>query len=271
MLRSWTIGVSSLALVISTVSVSSASSSLSSKDVENLLQQVNNGENVPDVIVDTDSDPQREPTSSPSDQDNDNSRVEKEEDVTTQPGDRRFTCQRQNGDYTVMYHPSTQDESYPWAVPQQMGAEWSPQRRCNVISNRLEQYRPDGLLELKTDVKNNQDIVCVTTEANPSCRIVFTVPRDQDPIRTRDRVFDNLASANQGQATRGVTTFSGNSDLGELFGINGSDQSSSKGINLKPFLAPADGGTGKGLDDLKSNNSNHSGNSGKQLDPDIFR
>lgn len=268
MLRSWTIGLSSVALIVSTVSVSSASSSVSSKDVEKLLQQVNNGEDVPEVIVDTDTDSQGEPTSSPSDQRNDDTTVEREEDVQTQQANRRFTCQRHNGEYTVMYNPSTQDQSYPWAMPQQMGAAWSPQRRCNVISNRLEQYRPDGLLELKTDVKNNQDIVCVTTEANPSCRIVFTVPRGQDPMRTRDRVFDNLASANQGQATRGVTTFRGNSDLGELFGINSSNKSSSKGINLKPFLSPADGGTGKGLKNLKSDNS---GNSGKQLDPDIFR
>lgn len=165
-----------------------------------------------------------------------------------------------------MYNPSTQDESYPWAVPQQMGAEWSPQRRCSVISDRLEQYRPDGLLELQTDVKNNEDIVCVTTEANPSCRIVFTVPRDQDPIATRDRVFDNLASANQGQATRGVTTFTDNSDMGELFGINGSNKKSSKGINLKPFLDPADGGTGEGLKELDS-----SDDSSRQLNPEQFR
>ncbi len=131
----------------------------------------------------------------------------------------RFTCQLNNGQYTVMYAPSSQPgQMYPWAIPQDMGSAWPAQRRCQEISARLESYRPDGLLSLNTGVENGYNIVCVTTEAVPTCRIVFTVPEGQDPALTRDQVFNTLASADQGLATEGVNTFAptGNSSLGQI-------------------------------------------------------
>ncbi|MGF1498877.1 MAG: COP23 domain-containing protein [Elainellaceae cyanobacterium] len=172
----------------------------------------------------------------------------------------RFSCQFENGEYTVMYNPESQpQEFYPWAAPGEMGGGWSADRRCSEISRRLEVYRPDGLLELRTSVENGYDIVCVTTEADPSCRIVFTVPRGQDPLQTRDRVFENLAVANSGQATEAVNTFDGEGDrilsqIGQELGINlpsipgrSAPNRQSASINLRPFLDPADGGTGSAL------------------------
>lgn len=182
----------------------------------------------------------------------------------------RFTCQMQDGQYTVMYSPTSQPgQSYPWAVPQDLGSAWPAERRCATISARLEEYRPDGLLALETAVENGYNTVCVTTESTPGCRIVFTVPPGQDATATRDLVFDNLAIADRGDQTQGVTTFAGgNSDvlgqIGNILGLPSSTSSSrSSGINLKPFLDPADGGTGARL----------SGGSpaGRPLDPDAFR
>ncbi|MGD2180579.1 COP23 domain-containing protein [Lusitaniella coriacea] len=176
----------------------------------------------------------------------------------------RFTCELVNGQYTVTYNPENQPgEGYPWAVPSEMGGGWTPQNRCLAISQRLESYRSDGLLEMRTAIENNYDTVCVTTEADGRCRIVFTVPRGQDPVATRDRVFENLTIADSGQTTQGVNTYTGNrseidvfnqigqvltgnsSILGNLGNI--SNPSLSNGINLKPFLAPSDGGTGEKL------------------------
>ncbi|NET09236.1 MAG: hypothetical protein F6K09_09960 [Merismopedia sp. SIO2A8] len=181
----------------------------------------------------------------------------------------RFTCQYSDGQYTVMYSPesdseSTSSEYYEWAIPGQMGGGWTPERRCNAIAERLEIYRPDGLLELQTGEENNLDIVCVTTTQNDDCRIVFTVPDGQDPIETRDRVFENLAVANSGQQTEGINTLHDTSsisssglDLGNILGIDlpqlpgqntiPSFSGRSQGIDLRPFLAPADGGTGRNL------------------------
>lgn len=183
----------------------------------------------------------------------------------------RFTCQVNNGQYTVMYSPESQPgQVYPWAVPQDMGSAWPAARRCDEISARLESYRPDGLQELQTAVENGYSTVCVTTEAVPSCRIVFTVPPGQDATWTRDQVFGNLASADQGTQTQGVNTFAeGRSPIGGSIGqilgqITGQPASTSpNGINLKPFLDTADGGTGTQLTGGST--------SGRALNPDSFR
>lgn len=168
----------------------------------------------------------------------------------------RFVCQWNQGQYTVMYNPESRpEESFPWAVPQDMGGGWFAEKRCNTISERLEEYRPDGLIEMKTSTENGYNIVCVTTEQNPACRIVFTVPPGQDPIATRDRVFENLASADSGQQTQAVNTFVGTNaaSVDELINaglsiLTGSQQSpSSNAIPLRPYLDPADGGTGAKL------------------------
>ncbi|NJL85336.1 MAG: hypothetical protein HC886_04175 [Leptolyngbyaceae cyanobacterium SM1_1_3] len=165
----------------------------------------------------------------------------------------RFECQVNNGQYTVMYRPTTQpDQAYPWAVPEDMGGDWPAEHRCDVISERLEFYRPDGLLELRTDRLNGYNIVCVTTEQDNTCRIVFTVPPGQDAVVTRDRVFDNLVAADQGQSTAGINTFANGSSniLSQIeAALGGTDlnRGRSNGINLQPFLDTVDGGTGTQL------------------------
>jgi len=190
----------------------------------------------------------------------------------------RFSCQYQDGQYTVMYHPKNQDgQAYPWAMPRQMGGGWTPERRCNTIAQRLESYRADGLQELRTGTKNGRDIVCATSRQVPRCRIVLTVPPERNPRIVRDRVFETLVTADKGQATQGVPTFtatgSGGSDLleqmGSILGTDTSPTGSAGGIDLRPFLAPSDGGTGSQLDALES--SGAASGEPKQLDPANFR
>lgn len=179
--------------------------------------------------------------------------------TTTQNlNDIRFSCQVVNGQYTVMYNPQSQpNQYYPWATPTAMGGGWSPERRCNEISRRLEMYRPDGLLELQTGVENGYNTVCVTTEDVPSCRIVLTVPRGQDAVALRDRIFNNLLVADSGQQTTAVTAYQDNgngilSQIGRAIGLDvpntsGRRMASPSGIDLRPFLDTADGGTGARL------------------------
>jgi Circadian oscillating protein COP23 len=184
---------------------------------------------------------------------------------------QRFSCQSQNGQYTVVYQPKSQPgKVFAWATPSVMGGGWSSDRRCNEISRRLESYRPDGLVEMRTGTENGYNTICATTEKNNACRIILTVPVGQDPATTRDRVFSNLAVADSGQTTAPVSTFAeGDRNLTNLFGIDlagllgGRPQQttanttptntsrpnnfSGDGIYLKPFLDPSDGGTGSGL------------------------
>lgn len=167
----------------------------------------------------------------------------------------RFSCESLNGQYTVMYQPESQpDQYFPWATPATLGDGWTSERRCNEISQRLESYRPDGLIELRTDVENSYNTVCVTTENDPSCRIVFTVPPGQNPTSTRDRVFQNLTVADSGQETTAVNTYKGRQgNVDQLLNMGRSvlggrnPQVASESINLRPFLDKTDGGTGTRL------------------------
>lgn len=189
--------------------------------------------------------------------------------------DQRFYCQNNGGQYVVMYQPKSQPgKFYAWAAPAAMGDGWSPERRCAEISRRLESYRPDGLVEMRTSTENGYNVICATTEKNSACRIVLTVPVGQDPISTRDRVFANLSTADTGQSTTAVNTYvggnrgrravhSGEIDLSSISNVlstvlstnRGSSSTPSypaptsyrDGIYLKPFLDPSDGGTGSAL------------------------
>ncbi|MEL7332890.1 MAG: COP23 domain-containing protein [Cyanobacteria bacterium J06560_2] len=193
------------------------------------------------------------------------------------PTDARFECQLSNGEYTVMYLPENQPErAYAWATPGEMGGGWTAEKRCFTISERLESYRPEGLAELQVGTENGYDTVCATTEQFPGlCKIVFTVPPGQNPVVTRDLVFENLALADGGTDTTVVSTFAanGNNDLlGDISSVMGglslpsaaepTNSSLDSGINLKPFLAPADGGTGEALEKTTQ---------GRSLDPERFR
>ena len=161
-----------------------------------------------------------------------------------------------------MYSPESRSgEVFPWAVPKDLSNGWVAEKRCNEISRRLEEYRPDGLNELSTSTENGYNTVCATTQSNSSCRIVFTVPPGQDPLTTRNSVFKNLTVADAGTMTQGVNTYASNGNgninltdnlvnLGlSILGNNSGWRSSyaDRHINLRPYLSPADGGTGKGL------------------------
>jgi Circadian oscillating protein COP23 len=185
----------------------------------------------------------------------------------------RFGCENVHGQQTVVYRPrSRSGEAYPWAIPSNMGGSWNSPRRCSEISKRLEAYRPDGLQELRIGVENRYNVVCVTTEKNPVCRIVFTVPASQDPVAVRDRVFRNLTLADSGQQTEGVNTFTGDNDnlLGGILGQRPTSQrrhqsSRSAGINLRPFLSREDGGTANQIGNPVAVPAQY------RLDPDKFR
>ncbi len=179
-------------------------------------------------------------------------------DTTIPLNGTRFICQNNNGVPTVMYQPESQpDRAFPWAIPGAMGGGWTPEARCREIANRLESYRPDGLTEMGTAVQNGLNTICVTTERVAGCRIVLTVPQGQDPIGTRDRIFNNLASADDGQAIQGVNTLAGQKGndllggIGNMLGLPGMGNVGNKpkngNINLRPFLSTKDGGTGTKL------------------------
>jgi hypothetical protein len=196
----------------------------------------------------------------------------------------RFECQQQNGEYTVMYQPQSRPgQFYAWATPRTMGGGWDTARRCQKIAERLELYRRDGLLELQTGVENNQNVICATTEANSSCRIVLTIPPEKDPYTVRNSVFQNLTTADSGEQTYGVSTYANRGRNGSeveqiynagqsIFGGKKPPVSSSKSpISLKPFLDKADGGTATSLKNGVRINRSQVKPTSNRLNPDKFR
>lgn len=191
----------------------------------------------------------------------------------------RFSCQMDTSGYTVMYSPQSQpNQLFAWATPKALGGGWDAQRRCNTIAQRLEDYRPDGLLELRTSTLNGYNILCVTSEADPSCRLVLTVPPGRDAYQVRNDVFQNLVSADSGQATIGVNTYRGAGledtiNLGRtLLGGGKRAAVSKEAIQLKPFLDKQDGGNGKLMRNVKkTTNQSRPSQSGQKLNPDLFR
>ncbi|MBK1986060.1 COP23 domain-containing protein [Sphaerospermopsis aphanizomenoides BCCUSP55] len=201
---------------------------------------------------------------------------------TTVDSSKRFSCQYYNGQYTVMYQPQSQPgQFFAWAAPQSLGGGWTPKNRCEAIASRLELYRPDGLQELQIAVENNENIICVTTEANPNCRIVLTVPRGKDPYAVRSSVFNNIASADEGQQTIAVNTYANRNQSGtnELYNLgrsllgggNNRVSSAKNGINLKPFLDPKDGGTASKLQNGVSLRRQSQPQNRTILNPRLFR
>ncbi|MBE9216056.1 hypothetical protein IQ247_25910 [Plectonema cf. radiosum LEGE 06105] len=190
----------------------------------------------------------------------------------------RFSCQMDNGSYTVMYSPQSQSSQYfAWATPQTLGGGWDAQKRCATIAQRLETYRPQGLLELRTSTLNGYDVLCVTTEANPACQLVLTVPPGRDAYQVRNDVFQNLISADSGQQTIGVNTYRGGGledavNLGRTLLGNGKQVVSKDAIQLKPFLDKKDGGSAQLMRNVKKTNpQTRPSQSGTRLNPDRFR
>lgn len=201
--------------------------------------------------------------------------------TTVDDSSTRFSCQSNNGQFTVMYQPQSQPGQYfAWAAPQSLGGGWDAQKRCQAIATRLESYRPDGLQELQIARENRENIICVTTESQPSCRIVLTVPRDKDPYAIRDSVFQNLTTADSGQQTIAVRTYTNRNqgggdslyNLGQsLLGGKNQVRSTRRGINLKPYLDPKDGGTGRALKNGVLIRSNTRQQAPARLSPGKFR
>ena len=190
----------------------------------------------------------------------------------------RFSCQMDTSGYTVMYSPQSQpNQLFAWATPQALGGGWDAQRRCSTIAQRLETYRPDGLLELRTSTLNGYNVLCVTSEAQPDCRLVLTVPPGRDAFQVRNDVFQNLVSADSGQATIGVNTYRGGGledavNLGRTLLGNGKKVVSKDAIQLKPFLDKQDGGNGNLLRNVKKTTpQSRPSQSGTRLNPNLFR
>lgn len=104
-----------------------------------------------------------------------------------------FVCDNNSDVPTTTYYNS-QGASEPWIkwVSEHFSeAEWTPQARCEIVSERLEQYRQEGKLKYVTlGIENEQQIICVASRDNGPCEgIVYTLKPEQDGIYALNNLF----------------------------------------------------------------------------------
>ena len=116
-----------------------------------------------------------------------------------------YSCGTSNGVPATMVRTSKGNEVAVIQFVSQHFSDsgWSPERRCQEVSQRFENLNRKGLLRqafLTTGRKNGQNIVCVAPEQGGSCMnngILFTLRPGRDPGETLRKLV-NVARTQSG-------------------------------------------------------------------------
>ena len=151
----------------------------------------------------------------------------------------RFSCQQRpdtqrGGDvWTIMYRHDKGQQSWLKIVTT-FGGGYTPLKRCEEISQRLEIYRKDGLtkLDYRGDSNTpNQYVICAKTKQIENCSLLVTL-KAGSPTEAHKAVQDMTENLRNG----GNAVYQ-NSD-GKL--ATSKFSPSSPEIDLTPFLAEED-------------------------------
>jgi hypothetical protein len=147
----------------------------------------------------------------------------------------RFSCAQQPDTqtggqvWTVMYR---NDQGIkPWLkMVHSLGEDWGTLRRCEVIADRLEKFRQDGLIGLRynDDDKRTpqQAVICAITRLDPkSCNLLVT-------LRPKVDGYDSLRSMTEALRTGGSVEQSSGSESASAENLSE--------VNLENFLANDD-------------------------------
>lgn len=105
-----------------------------------------------------------------------------------------FSCSTRNGVPTTI--ASTDDgRTVPmirWTSNAFDGAGWTPQRRCQEVSQRFESYRQQGRLAFITTGRiNGLPVICTAaSDGSPCDGLLYTLKPGQDPTLALRRLFD---------------------------------------------------------------------------------
>lgn len=110
-----------------------------------------------------------------------------------QAGEQRFGCAQSGGVPATM--AKTKRGYVPvirWTSDYFGSSGWSPQARCQEVSDRFEAYHKDGTLNfLTTGRMNRQSVVCVASrEGGPCSGLLFTLKPGSNPGQTLQRLLD---------------------------------------------------------------------------------
>ncbi|MEH1826082.1 MAG: COP23 domain-containing protein [Nostoc sp.] len=130
----------------------------------------------------------------------------------------RFSCalqpDTQNGGevWTVMYRNDRGKK--PWLrMVNSFGNDWDTQKRCDVIAQRLENFRQDGLIGLsyRPDPKTpSQSVICVNTKLDRNnCNLLVTLKVSADgyeSLRRMTEALKNGTTVEQGSGSASTST-----------------------------------------------------------------
>ncbi|MGK7877246.1 MAG: COP23 domain-containing protein [Xenococcaceae cyanobacterium] len=104
-----------------------------------------------------------------------------------------FFCGISNGVPTTF--ASTSRGNVPvirWVSSYFSSSGYTPERRCQEVSTRFQNYYNNGRLNyITTGIMNGQPVVCVTSSNGGSCSdLLFTLKQGQNASRTLQKLFD---------------------------------------------------------------------------------
>ena len=104
-----------------------------------------------------------------------------------------FSCDR-TGDTPTTIYQSKQGNPEPWiqwVSDHFAGSGWTPDLRCQEVSDRLETYRQNKKLRYVTlGTVNSQSVICVASKNQGPCEgIIYTLKPGQDGIEALNNLF----------------------------------------------------------------------------------
>lgn len=128
-----------------------------------------------------------------------------------------FSCTTRNGVPTTV--AQTSQGTIPvirWVSDFGNEVGYTPQKRCEEVSNRFQQYYNQGVLNfVTTGRQNNQNIICVSSEKGGTCQgLLFTLKPSDNPSQVIQQMFEGTgyASSPLEQSSSSSPNIKGGSD-----------------------------------------------------------
>lgn len=105
-----------------------------------------------------------------------------------------FYCGTSNGEPATIVKTATKGEVplIVWAYPG-FGSEFTPEKRCQIVTQRFQQYYEEGTLDYVTAERiRGYDTVCVARTQGGPCegRVLFTLPPRQNANNAIEQIFN---------------------------------------------------------------------------------
>jgi hypothetical protein len=104
-----------------------------------------------------------------------------------------FSCSTSNGVPTTVAKTSHRiTPVIRWVSDFGGEVGYTPQKRCEEVSNRFQQYYNQGVLNfVTTGRENNQNIICVSSEKGGACQgLLFTLKPSDNPSLVIGQMFE---------------------------------------------------------------------------------